>query len=168
MKPQLPQILLKGIIGGAFAGFLFGAYVAVLYKGHVIQRDDFNSPLAFEQAEQRYVSTTLLAFVSVFAGVGPFIAAGSFGPWVRHAVYGLVASVALVVVATLVAAGIANQQPFNMYKGSKSEWIDLGRVYLVPGALIAGPVAGLLIGPLLRRSGTNSSTISPPRPAAGE
>ena len=162
MKTHLLQVLMKGLIGGALVGFLIGAYIVVLSKEHVIHREDFTYPLAFEQAEQRYLSTILLAFISVFAAIGPFIATASFGPWIRHAVYGLTGSVALVVGVTLFAARITNQQPFNRYKGSESTCIDLARIYLLPAALVTGPVIGLLIGALSRRSGKKSPTNTPP------
>jgi hypothetical protein len=35
-----------------------------------------------------------------------------------------------------------DQEPFNMHKGSSSDWIDIGRVYALPAALLAGPVIG--------------------------
>ncbi len=152
---SLLQILMKGILGGALAGLLTGAYVVILSTEYVIQRDDFIYPLAFENAEQRYALTVLTAFVVIFAAIGPLVAAASFGPWIRHAVYGLTASVTLVVAVTLFAAWATNEQPFNMHKGSSSWWIDIARVYILPAALVAGPVLGLLTGGVLRRHGTN-------------
>ncbi len=122
---RLPRILASGILGGVLVGFLIGVYVVVLTADHVIRRDDFLHPLQFEQSESRYGRTVLLAFMIVFASIGPFIAAASFGSWIRHAVYGLVGGVGLVVVVTLIAAAISNQQPFNTYKGSQSTCIDI-------------------------------------------
>jgi hypothetical protein len=162
MKTQLLQILMKGIIGGAFAGFLIGAYVVTLSEDHVIQRDNFNLPLVFEQARQRYTSTVILAFTTVFAAIGPFIAAASFGRWIRHVVYGLTGSVAVVVGGALIAAAILNEEPFNSNKIAKSTCIDLARIYFLPAALGTGPVIGLLIGHSMRRSDKSSPTNSRP------
>ncbi len=150
MNTRVPRIVIEGIFGGALVGFLIGAYVVVLTRGHVIQRADFVYPLAFEQAQSRYLFTMLFVFVAVFAAVGPVIAAASFGPWIRHAVYGLAGGVTLAVVVALLAASIMDQQPFNMYKGSKSTCIDIARVYAVPVAIIIGPITGILFGTLRR------------------
>lgn len=158
---SLTQVLVKGIAGGALAGLLVGAFVVILSKEYVIQREDFTYPLAFEQAKQRYASTVLLAFVAVFGAIGPFIAAASFGSWIRHAVYGLTGSFALVVGVTLCAAWTTNQQPFNMYKGSSSQWIDIARVYVLPAALIVGPVIGLVTGAFIRRLGKKTPANMP-------
>jgi hypothetical protein len=144
MKAHLPQILTRGLIGGALVGLLIGAYVIVLSKDHVIRHEDFSHPLVYEQAESRFISTVILAFTIVFAGIGPFIAAASFGPWIRHAIYGLTGSVFVVVAVTLLAAGINKEQPFNSNKVAKSTCIDLARIYFLPAALVAGPVVGLL------------------------
>lgn len=150
---SLPQILAKGILGGALVGFLISAYVVEVSREYVFQQEDFAHALAFEQTEQRYASTVVLALVLVFAGIGPFVAAATFGPWLRHAVYGFVGSFFVVVGMVVVAAALTNQQPFNMHKGSGSTWINIGRLYGVPAALLVGPVVGLLIGKS-RRCGT--------------
>jgi len=126
--------------------------------------------LAFEQAERRFAFTVLIAFTVVFAVIGPFIAAASFGSWIWHSVYGLTASITVVVSVTLFAAWATNQQPFNMHKGSSTWWIDIARVYILPAALVAGPVIGLLTAAVFRRLGTSgpAATISrldpPPAP----
>lgn len=151
MRNRVPQILVRGILGGSLVGLLIGAYIIVLTGGFVVQRDDFSHPLVFERAELRYHSTVLVSFVVVFAAIGPFIAAGSYGLWIRHAVYGILASIALVVAVTLVAAMITNQQPINMYKGSKTTCIDIARNYALPAAAVVGPLAGILIGAQWRR-----------------
>ena len=146
MNARLPRIIVSGILGGVLVGFLIGAYVVVLTGDHVIRRDAYAHPLQYEQSQSRYGTTVLLAFMVVFAAIGPVIAAASFGSWIRHAIYGLVGGVGLVVVVTLIVAAIMNQQPFNMYKGSHRTCIDIARIYAVPVALIIGPVAGILIG----------------------
>ena len=146
MKRDLPLLLVKGIICGAFVGLLVGAYVVFQSEDRVIRRDDFTHPVTLEQAQERYSSTVILAFVAVFAAIGPYIAAASFGPWIRHAVFGLTGGVLLVVAGALLAAGITNQQPFNSNKVSKSTCIDVAFIYLLPAAVIVGPVVGLLVG----------------------
>jgi CDP-diglyceride synthetase len=151
MDSRLPRVVLGGILGGAVVGFLIGAYVVVLSEDHVIQRDDFAVALRYEQSQSRYVTTVLLAFVSAFAVIGPFVASASFGEWIRHAVYGLVSTMGAVVCVTLMAAAITNQQPINMLKGSPSTYIDIARTYAVPVAIFFGPVAGILIGRFIGR-----------------
>ena len=146
MNARLPRIVIKGLVGGALVGCLTAAYVIVLTEDHVIRRDDFAYPLPYEQSQSRYRSTILLAFTVPFAAIGPVIAAASFGSWIRHAVYGLVGGLGLVVGVTLVTAVITNQQPFNMHRGAHSTYIDIARNYVVPAALIVGPVIGILIG----------------------
>ena len=153
---------MKGIIGGVLVGLFIGSYVTVLSKDHVIKRDDFSHPIAYEQAESRYISTVILAFTSVFAAIGPFVAAASIGPWISHAIYDLTGCVIVVVAATLLAAGIRNEEPFNSNKVAKSTCIDLARNYFLPAALVTGPVFGLLIGRSIRRS---ERPLPNPRPS---
>lgn len=160
MNARLPRIVVSGILGGALVGFLIGAYVVVLTGDHVIRRDDYRHPLPFEQSQSRYRTTVLLAFVVVFAAIGPIIAAASFGSWIRHAVYGAVGGIGLVVAVALIAAAITNQQPFNSNKESHGTCIDIARNYAVPVALIVGPIAGMLIG---RWRCCRSSARSPDR-----
>jgi len=147
----MARIVFKGIVGGALVGAVIGAYAVVLTEDHVVQPDGFARPLFFEQDQARYASTVLVAFIGVFTAIGPFIVAASFGPWIRHAVYGLVGSVGLVVVVALIAAAIMNQQPFNMNKVSHSTCIDIARIYAVPIAIIIGPAVGIQAGTLWRR-----------------
>ncbi len=149
MDFRLPRVVLSGILGGALVGFLVGAYVVVLSQGHVIRRDDFADALAYEQTQWRFISTVVAAFVVVFAAIGPVVASASFGVWIRHAVYGMVSAVGVVVGVTLIAAAITGQQPLNMTKGSPSTYIDIARAYAVPVAIITGPIAGILIGRFL-------------------
>ena len=151
MNSRMPRVVLSGILGGALVGFLIGMYVAVLTESQVIRRDDYAVDLLYEQAKLRYVSTVLLAFVVVFAAIGPVVASATFGGWIRHAVYGLVSAIAIVVCLTLVAAAITGQQPINMMKGSPSTYIDFARIYAVPIAMLFGPIAGIVIGRFLGR-----------------
>ena len=146
MKEGLARIIVSGIIGGSVIGLLVGAYVVVLTEDYVVQRDDFVRAIQFEQSQARYQIVVINAFVVVCGTLGPFIAAASFGRWIRHAVYGLVAGVGAVVAVTLVVAAIANQQPFNNAKGAQSTCIDFARNFVVPLALVAGPLAGILLG----------------------
>ena len=163
MRSRLPRILASGILGGILVGFLIGAYAVVLTDDFVILRNDFANPLLYEQSQARYRGTVLLAFIVVFAAIGPFIAAASFGSWIRHAIYGLVGGICLVVTVTLIAAVITNQQPFNHYKGSQSTCIDFARIYAVPVALLLGPPVGILIGKTkLRQAKPHSGAASHP------
>jgi len=157
MEPRLRLAVFSGILGGALVGFLIGAYVAVLTKDHVLHRDDFSIALHYEQSQARYVATVLLAFVATFAVIGPFVASASFGGWIRYAVYGLVSSIGIVVCVTLMAAAIKGQQPINMMKVSPSTYIDVARVYAIPGAIIVGPIAGILVGKFIGRRSVNST-----------
>tara|TARA_R110002111_G_scaffold262504_1_gene338849 strand:- start:1052 stop:1480 length:429 start_codon:yes stop_codon:yes gene_type:complete len=128
---------------------LLGMYLCVLTIDYVIQRSDYAQPLLFEQAQIRYSSAVILSLMIVFSLVGPFIAAASFGPWLRHAVYGLVGCIALVVGVALVGAGIKNEQPFNKLKSDgngKTDCIDAARLYGIPVSFVIGPIAGILIG----------------------
>lgn len=149
MASRLPRILLtvlKGVFCGALVGFLIGGYVVVQTEEHVVQATDFSHVVFYQEAQSRFESTVLVAFVVVLAAIGPLIAFGSFGPWVRHSVYGLVACVAAVAVLGLLGAIITNQQPFNMYVGAKSTWIGFARTYGLPVAFLVGPVTGVLFG----------------------
>ena len=98
MNPSLPRVIISGIVGGALVGLLIGAYVVVLTEDHVIRRADYAHPLSYEQAQSRFSSTLLLAFVVIFAAIGPVLASASFGTWIRHAIYGMVAAIGTVVV----------------------------------------------------------------------
>lgn len=149
MDSHLPRVVLGGILGGTLVGFLIGAYVVVLTEGHVIRRDDFAGALPYEQSQSRFVFTVVAAFVVVFAAIGPVVASASFGAWIRHAVYGMVSAIGVVVGVTMIAAAITDQQPLNMTKGSPSTYVDFARTYAVPVAIIIGPVAGILIGRFL-------------------
>ncbi len=158
MNARLPRIVIVGILGGVLVGFLIGAYIVILSEDHVIRRDDYAHPLLYEQSQLRYASTVMLAFVIVFAAIGPVIAAASFGPWIRHAVYGLVGGIGLVVAIALIGAAITNQQPFNVHKRSLHTWIDVARIYAIPASLILGPVFGILVGRVrYRRSDVGAS-----------
>ena len=149
MHSRLSRVVIGGILGGGLVGFLIGAYVVILTADHVIRPDYFANALSYEQSKARFASTVLLAFVVVFAAIGPVVASASFGGWIRHAVYGLVSAVAIVVGVTLIAAAVTNQQPINMTKGARRTYIDVARTYAIPMALIIGPVAGILTGRFL-------------------
>ena len=146
MWGQRIRNILKGVIGGAFVGLFLGAYTASLTLGHVIQKADFAHPTLFEMAEFRYRWTLILSYLFVFSLMGPFFAAVTFGPWMRHAVYGLLGCVALVVGVALLGALISGEQPFNHFKGASRTWIDAARLYGVPASFVIGPIVGILIG----------------------
>lgn len=153
-------ILLRGGIGGLLVGILIGAYVALMTVGHVIREDEFQSRLQYELAQERYRATVLLAFMAVFTFIGPFIAAAAFGSWIRHAIYGLVAGLGLVVAVTLITAAITNQQPINRHKGSSSTCIDIARMYAFPAMIVIGPCVGILVGKWLCQPDVCSSDSS--------
>jgi cytochrome bd-type quinol oxidase subunit 2 len=153
-------IPIRGIIGGLLVGFLIGAYVALMTVGHVIREDEFQSRLQYELAQERFGATVLLAFMEVFTFIGPFITAAAFGSWIRHAVYGLVAGLGLVVAVTLIAAAITDQQPINKHKGSSSTCIDIARVYAFPAMIVIGPCVGILVGKWLCQPDVCSSAES--------
>lgn len=144
MNSRSPRVVIGGILGGGLVGFLIGAYVVVLTHDYVIRSDDYAHPLQYEQSQTRFASTVLLAFIIVFASIGPIIAFASFGTWIRHAVYGMVSAIGMVVIVALIAAAITNQQPFNTMKGSQRTCIDIACTYAVPAAIILGPGAGIL------------------------
>lgn len=154
------KTLISGVVGGAMVGFLIGVYVLNLTADYVVQHGDFADPRAFEVAQARFIRTTLAAFVAAFAIVGPYVAAASFGPWIRHAVLGLVGGIAAVVVAALVTALVANEQPFNRRKGAESISIDIARLYGVPAAIGVGPVIGILVGRRRNRARSTNAVTS--------
>ena len=151
MLTRIALTVIKGVLGGAAVGLLIGAYAMGLTAGQVLRRDEFSAAILFEEAELRYAKAVILSFVVTFAAIGPYVAAANFGPWIRHAAYGLAASVGLVVGIALLAAAMTNQQPFNRYIGSKSTCIDIARDNGLPLALLLGPPAGILIGIRKRR-----------------
>ncbi len=122
----------------------------MLTGAYVLRPDDFDAPLRYQQTHSRYKATLLMTFVVVFSLLGPVIASASFGAWLRHAVYGLTTSVAIVVAVALLGAALADQQPFNMHKEAASTSIDLARTRGVPAAIVLGPIAGILIGRRLK------------------
>ena len=143
---QLPRMLLAGLSGGSLVGLLVGAYLASVSVDYVIRRDDYSHPLIYEQAQRRYVATVALLFLAVFALVGPVFAAASYGPWLRHMVYGFLGGIVTVVALALFCAALTNQQPFNAYKGSHSTCIDIARIYGISVATVIGSVIGILVG----------------------
>lgn len=150
MKSNLLQIIAKGLIGGAFTGYVIGAYFVLFSKKYVFRADDFRHIIFQEEAEFRFTTAVLLAFVTAFALIGPYVAAGSYGPWVRHAIYGIVGSFGFVVVGALIA-GLVNQvingeQPFGRFSSSADLWHGIARYFGIPLALIVGPWIGIGIG----------------------
>lgn len=139
--------IVKGVIGGAFAGLFVGVVLANLTVGYVIQRTDYVHATLFEMAERRYCNVVLLSVILLFVLIGPFFAAVSFGPWLRHAMYGLLGGVALVVGIALLGAWVQGERPFYGNKVSSEEnRIAAARGYGIPAAFVIGPLAGVLIG----------------------
>lgn len=158
MSAKLVRTVLAGLLGGAAIGLVAGGYAIVLTEIIVLHRDDFATPLAFEQTQNRFRLVLLAAFSVVFAVSGPYIAAGSYGPWLRDAIYGAVCGAMLVVGLTLFFAFVTNEQPFNQFVGSESRWIDRGRLYGVPAALLLGPLFGTIAGRRFRKSTLNAAS----------
>lgn len=140
---------LKGVISGAFIGLFLGVYISNLTIGYVIQSTDYVNRTMFEMAESRFSSILILSFVTILTLIGPYVASTTFGPWPRHALYGLLGGVVLVVGIALLGAFIQGERPFY---GSKllaeQTWIDAARGYGIPAAFVVGPIVGILIGRL--------------------
>ncbi len=138
--------ILKGVIVGAYIGYVLGKYLCILTSRYVIQYIDYTHSLYYEKAQERFCEMIVLSFVIVFAFIGPFVAAASFGRWMRHAVYGLVGCIALVVGVTLARAAYLDEQPFHESYMDGSTSIDAARLYGIPASFVIGPLAGILIG----------------------
>ncbi|MDA0833762.1 MAG: hypothetical protein O2955_01990 [Planctomycetota bacterium] len=151
MKSLLPRTIIKGLVGGILVGFVIGFYVLGLTSYYVIQAADFVHEVSREHADSRYATVILVSFMVVFAAIGPFFATGTYGPWLRHAIYGLVGAITLVTVIGLIGAGMTNEQPFYVNKLSNRKWIDGARFYGITVAVFIGPVAGILIGQKISR-----------------
>lgn len=151
MKSLLPQTIIRGLVGGILVGFVIGSYILGLTSYYVIQSADFVHEVAREHADSRYATVILVSFMAVFATIGPYFSAGSYGPWLRHATYGLVGAVMLVTIIGLIGAAMTNEQPFYSNKLSNREWIDGARFYGIPVAVLIGPVTGMLIGQRISR-----------------
>jgi hypothetical protein len=146
MKTDLLFTILRGVVVGFLTGLLLGVYVCILSGSHVIRRSDYAFPILYEEAQSRYVSVILTSFSLVLAAVGPVVTAASFGPWIRHAVYGLVGGISLVLIVALVCAACLNQLPFNRSYLAYSTSIDLARMYFVPIAVVVGPICDIIVG----------------------
>jgi len=153
MNPTMNLVgtTLKGVIGGAYAGLIFGFFVSALTRDYVIQRGDYKLPLLFEEAQMRFTQVVILSCIVILSLIGPFIAAASFGPWIRHALYGLLGCVALVVGVALFGALVQGEQPLVNLKGAERTWIDRARFYGIPAAFVVGPIVGIVIGRLWLR-----------------
>lgn len=143
---QTVGLILKGMFVGAIVGLFFGAYVVAFSSQYVFQVSDYAIKLDYEKATGRYVSAIILSFVVLFSYVGTFLAFASFGSWMRHALYGLVACIALVVGTALVGARINNERPFRRDYGAEQTCIDAARLCGIPASFIVGPLAGILVG----------------------
>ena len=133
---KLVETILKGVLGGVFTGFILGFYLTVLTRDYVIEPGHFQTDVLFEQGQVRFTQVVMLGCMGILALVGPFIVAAEFGPWLRHAVYGLVGCLALVVNEPLV---------YNS-KMADTTCIDAARLYGIPAAFVLGPIVGIMIG----------------------
>lgn len=157
MVARIATLLGKGILGGSLVGLCVGVYALLMTYDYVCGTVDFSHPHAKEIVGNRYRTAVPLAFIIVFAAIGPFIAGAKFGSWLRHAVYGMTAVIALVVLTCLAAAAMTNQQPFNMHKGSNSEFVKFAREYSVPFGFVVGSIVGMAFG-RWRYAGASSNT----------
>lgn len=144
MLTPIAKSTISGIVVGLLLGTLVGGYVVVQAHETVIDRDAYKTSLLYEQAELRYVKSTVTAFAMTFALIGAWVGNATFGSWLSPAVYGVLGTFVALIVLTLVTAAVTGQQPVNMQKGSSRTIIDLARTYGVSISIVAGPVAGLL------------------------
>lgn len=150
MPNNLPTIILKGVIGGAFSGFVIGAYFVEFSKKYVFRADDFRHVIFQEETEFRYTLAVVSAFVAAFAMIGPYVAAGSYGSWIRHAIYGLVGCVGFVVglagFAGFFYELLYRERPFGRSSQSFDMWYGMAHHVGIPLALVIGPWIGIGIG----------------------
>jgi len=144
-------VILKGIIAGAYIGYVLGKYICVLTSSYVIQSIDYSHSFYYAKTQERFSEMIVLSFVIVFTIVGPFVAAASLGRWMRHAFYGLLGCMTLVVEGALMRAAYLNENPFfnDSYHNThmiESTSIDAARLYGIPASFVIGPLAGILIG----------------------
>lgn len=143
---KLVETILKGVLGGVFTGFILGFYLTVLTRDYVIEPGHFQTEVLFEQGQVRFTQVVMLGCMGILALVGPFIVAAEFGPWLRHAVYGLVACLALVVGGALLGSRLMNEPLVYDSKMADRTCIDAARLYGIPTAFVLGPIVGMLIG----------------------
>lgn len=143
---KLIELILKGMVGGAFAGLILGFYVTVLTRNYVIQQSHYQTVIFFEEGRVRYMQVVMLSIIGILSLIGPFIAAADYGPWLRHAVYGLVGCISLVVGAALLGTIIRKEHFVYHSKMAEMTCIDAARLYGLPTAFVLGPIAGVLIG----------------------
>ena len=160
MLNSVAKSTISGIVGGVLLGMLVGGYVVVQTRETVIQRDAYKTSLLHEQAELRYIKSTITAFAITFAVVGAGVGNATFGSWLSPAIYGVLGTFVALIILTLVAAAFTDQQPFNMQKGSSRTIIDFVRTYGVPVSVVVGPFAGILYSrwQAARRHGVEETT----------
>jgi hypothetical protein len=142
---------IKGILGGAGAGFMLAVCLLMMIGDRIVRRASFDHPVAFEQAQSRNYGAILLAATAVCAFIGPLVIASPLGIWVRPAVYGAVGSGALVVLVALIVAYLRNEFPAVQSNTAPTTSIDFSRTIALPIALVLGSSLGLLVAALRRR-----------------
>lgn len=114
----------------------------------MFRADDFRHVIFKRKPSSVTLLAVVSAFVAAFAMIGPYVAAGSYGPWIRHAIYGLVGCVGIVV-GLAVFAGffyelLYGQRPF---RSSQSFDMWYGMAHHIGICLIViGPWIGIGIG----------------------
>lgn len=154
---KLVETILKGVLGGVFTGFILGFYLTVLTRDYVIEPGHFQTDVLFEQGQVRFTQVVMLGCMGILALVGPFIVAAEFGPWMRHAVYGLVGCLTLVVGGALLGSRLRNEPLVYNSKMADTTCIDMARLYGIPAAFVLGPLVGIMIGRYCEKRHTRKS-----------
>ena len=149
MSNFILHVLIKGILAGAFVGLVAGVYASHLTLQNVIKKEDYSHPLYYERAQERYTTAMRRSFLVAFAFCGPFVAAASFGEWIRHAVYGVIGCLGFVVTFSLLIS-IANFAfgDVSVIASIKfpSPPVRFAQQYGVPAAFLLGPIVGIVFG----------------------
>lgn len=147
MTAHSAKLLIKGIVGGSLVGFVLGFYAWVTVKDYVLSPVEFEHPRIQEIVEVRFRTAMLCSFVVCFASIGPFIAGAEFGPWIRHAAYGMTTVTLLIALAAIIADRISHPEFASQGKGwSHSIYLDFAHNFAVPIGFFAGTTIGILFG----------------------
>ncbi|CAN0478626.1 unnamed protein product, partial [Hapterophycus canaliculatus] len=113
MLTPIVKSTISGIVGGLLLGTVVGGYVVVQAHETVIDRDAYKTSLLYEQAEMRYVKSTVTAFAITFALVGAWVGNATFGSWLSPAVYGVLGTFVALIVLTLMTAAVTGVSTIN-------------------------------------------------------
>ena len=146
MKNPIFHIVFKGVLVGACVGLVIGVYASQLTLRRVIKKEDYSHPIHYENAQMRYTSAMRGVFVFICGFCGPFIAAASFGEWIRSAVYGTIGCLALfvcfIIVVSLVNSAVSGVPVLASLK-FPSPAVRMAQHYGVPAAFLLGPIIGV-------------------------